>query len=795
MSSSDIPVDPATHDAGGISSDVFHHEGRPAYDIASGDAEESRDLPAVHSPPSAPVVKDQAGVGVQDDRDDTASSPALNIEDRVGFPSLSTAAQFATLPKRKQTRKTALESLNFSEDITSSSTALLSVSPSAEKWSKLHKDHPPSAATVQPQALPAQLPTPLTPAMPFRVVSLTRQPLVEAESTEPGEPASRSMEPERDQLLTDISNSAKNKLNVDSPSFTPAQLQSGAKKSTFSSQTLNAAPFTPKAASNSTTPAIPQDAEASFLNPAGVREFTPQAQNYDLNTASATNGMAGDSSSALFDPYAMAGMNQALPTTQYNPYAEDPTSMAGAGAPYYQPQGVFTAPLQPLYHLYAPVGQHRSDLTPYQRQPHDFFMSNDLREELQRKSADARQVLHNSQLPDVQPYHSLVPLEGPKNNQYSLFGSTVCWVYKATSKKNGHVYCLRRLQATRVSSKESTNTPLKKWKRINNGSIVTPLEAFTSRDFGDTSLIFIHHYHPSSKTLAEHHLSGGNRFRPSIQESLLWSYISQLCNALRTIHNGDLAARCIHPTKIILTEQNRIRLSACMILDVLEFDAPRPVAELQHEDLVDLGKLVLSLCLNQNHIHNAQISWQTFQQTNYSDELKDLVLWLITTPPAEAADQKTIGFLSQSIAHHLFDSFDASLRASDDLTSELNKSLENGRVARLVLKLGTINERPEFDNDPNWSENGERYTLKLFRDYVFHQVDANNNPVLNLGHMLSCLNKLDAGIDEKVYLTSRDHQTAFVVTYKELKKQVTNAFQELQKAGQAKPVAPSRGAF
>ena len=39
-----------------------------------------------------------------------------------------------------------------------------------------------------------------------------------------------------------------------------------------------------------------------------------------------------------------------------------------------------------------------------------------------------------------------------------------------------------------------------------------------------------------------------------------------------------------------------------------------------------------------------------------------------------------------------------------------------------MAKLGMINERPEFAQDPSWSETGDRYLLKLLRDYIFHQV-------------------------------------------------------------------------
>jgi len=56
--------------------------------------------------------------------------------------------------------------------------------------------------------------------------------------------------------------------------------------------------------------------------------------------------------------------------------------------------------------------------------------------------------------------------------------------------------------------------------------------------------------------------------------------------------------------------------------------------------------------------------------------------------------------------------------------------------------------------------------------------------VIDLGHVLTCLNKVDAGSEEKVTLISRDEQSCFVVTYRELKKGIESAFQELMKRGQ-----------
>lgn len=47
-----------------------------------------------------------------------------------------------------------------------------------------------------------------------------------------------------------------------------------------------------------------------------------------------------------------------------------------------------------------------------------------------------------------------------------------------------------------------------------------------------------------------------------------------------------------------------------------------------------------------------------------------------------------------------------------------------------------------FNMDAAWSETGDRYLLKLFRDYLFHQVDANGAPWLDMAHIVQCLNKV-----------------------------------------------------
>jgi len=90
-----------------------------------------------------------------------------------------------------------------------------------------------------------------------------------------------------------------------------------------------------------------------------------------------------------------------------------------------------------------------------------------------------------------------------------------------------------------------------------------------------------------------------------------------------------------------------------------------------------------------------------------------------------------------------------------------------------------LNKWAEFARSSRWSETGDCYVLKLFRDYVFHQADANGNPVMDLGHVVSALNKLDTADDEKIVLTSRDGKSLLVVSFADVARCLEGAYEEL----------------
>src|SRR3990167_4741242 len=119
---------------------------------------------------------------------------------------------------------------------------------------------------------------------------------------------------------------------------------------------------------------------------------------------------------------------------------------------------------------------------------------------------------------------------------------------------------------------------------------------------------------------------------------------------------------------------------------------------------------------------------------------------------------------------------------NDHLENEARKESESGRLFRLIAKLGYINERHEFifssfsllsllrpfppsfpflprfstrnisnldklaikrfTINPRWNETGDKYILKLFRDYVFHQVYEDGSPAIDFAHVVDTLNKV-----------------------------------------------------
>ncbi|XP_030056199.1 PAN2-PAN3 deadenylation complex subunit PAN3 isoform X2 [Microcaecilia unicolor] len=458
----------------------------------------------------------------------------------------------------------------------------------------------------------------------------------------------------------------------------------------------------------------------------------------------------------------------------------------------------------PNYHIYPPTAPHVAYMQPKANAP-SFFMADELRQELINRHLITMAQIDHSDIPvpsEVDSYHSLFPLEPlpPPNRiqKSSNFGyATSC--YKAVNSKDDLPYCLRRIHGFRLVNTKCMGL-VDMWKNIQHSNIVTLREVFTTKAFGEHSLVFAYDFHAGGETLMSRHFNDPNadayftkrkwgqhdgpilrQHAGLLPESLIWAYIVQLSSALRTTHTAGLACRVMDPTKILITGKTRLRVNCVGIFDVLTYDSSQnnalALAQYQQADLISLGKVVLALACNSLagiHRENLQKAMELVT-LNYSSDLKNLILYLLT----DQNRLRSVNDIMPMIGARFYTQLDAAQMRNDVIEEDLAKEVQNGRLFRLLAKLGTINERPEFQKDPTWSETGDRYLLKLFRDHLFHQMTEAGTPWIDLSHIISCLNKLDAGVPEKISLISRDEKSVLVVTYSDLKRCFENTFQEL----------------
>jgi len=381
---------------------------------------------------------------------------------------------------------------------------------------------------------------------------------------------------------------------------------------------------------------------------------------------------------------------------------------------------------------------------------------------------------------------------GSSSSSRSSFGYPTS-IFKVMSRDDGHLYCLRRLDNVRSVSYKIATAVTERWTTAQTVTTGAPLVEhpgivrFYRMFLSNRAVFCIHEYVPACRTLRERFLdvnAGGGMPFP---EQLIWSCITQLTSAIRAVHGASLACRTLQLNHILCSTPNwswndgdmsrlRLRINCIGIVDALEFEARKGLAELQREDMIDLGHLILSFATgNEITRRNCDIGrLDVYLIQNFSRQLHALVMSLLrpVNPPS-------IADVSSAIAGRVFDELDAGHAMVDRSNATLASEYESGRALRLLLKFGFVNERPEFAMNRRWSESGDCYVLKLFRDYVFHQADGTGRPIMDLGHVITCMNKLDAAEDEKIVLASRDGKSLLVVSYADVAHCLDTAFNEL----------------
>lgn len=587
---------------------------------------------------------------------------------------------------------------------------------------------------------------------------------------------------------------AKRKFNLNTPSFQPSNVQNITSKFAALSPKVKEIPvFVPSGGSG------PVGSVGSGSVALGLTSSVGGAANTPNNGADANELLSQKKFNALTPSFMPAGFGSEYPSSPNtsgagqppNPYLTGnghPASMAqSSGADVYYQQQAASYPLQ--YHLYAPAPPPRLTipLPPHETNANLMFIPNDLRETLQKKNEATLQTLPRSNLPEhINIYHSLVPIDksyDPKSKVWDVPSS----LYKVFSSVDGNPYALRKIELNFPIINEAPFKTIKKWRSVKNANVTQLQEAFTSMAFGKSCLVVVYDYFPNSSTLIDHHKRIGTRTEP-ITEDLLWNYLVQLVNALMAIHAKGLAARsALDLTKIIVTNKNRIRLSNLAISDILNFEkdeeeiskSNRYFQGLQREDIKKLGRILLSLStltipntLRNNDTGELLRHLKTSSTISFSDEF----IQVLTVLNEDTVEFDLDRFSQRYLTTRLFSTINNLEDSTDFMESQITTELENARLFRLLTKLNFIIDRPEAKD---WTENSNKYIIKLFRDYIFFQHDEYGKPVVDLSRVLTNLNKLDAGIDEKFLLVSRDEKNCIIVSYKEIRDTIDSVFRNL----------------
>jgi hypothetical protein len=197
----------------------------------------------------------------------------------------------------------------------------------------------------------------------------------------------------------------------------------------------------------------------------------------------------------------------------------------------------------------------------------------------------------------VRNFHSFVLLSGLRGNGSLSIGVRTT-VFKAMNT-DGSVACLVKVDATRLALdiKQVKET----WSDIRHPSIAYLKETFISNEFPSDSggpasnaVICCYEFIPNVGNLNQQHMAADGAMQP-VSRSLFWFYASQLTAAVRVVHSNsrpNVALRSIHPTKVMVDSYSRVWITHCGISDLVH--SSQPDAQLQ--DVIDLGRLMLSLC-------------------------------------------------------------------------------------------------------------------------------------------------------------------------------------------------------
>ncbi|KAA3674178.1 PAB-dependent poly(A)-specific ribonuclease subunit 3 [Paragonimus westermani] len=326
---------------------------------------------------------------------------------------------------------------------------------------------------------------------------------------------------------------------------------------------------------------------------------------------------------------------------------------------------------------------------------------------------------------------------------------------------------------------------------LDHPAVVGFRDVFLTNAFNDNSAIIVYGCTPCSSTLQQAHMCDPTKLtsfsspfninrtvRPysplkngpsdlgMLPESAVRSYLAQLTHGVRFIHKQvQRAFGVLDPTKELIQDE--------VLVDRYE---DLHLTEDQAADFVQLKKLIVgAACGTSEAIQNAHrtASFNLLQGTYTPDRVT--LLRNLNCGQVTDFDQ-----LVPAIASFVYDQLTNVCDHPDFPERQLLLGMECNRLFRMVCKLQSLVERSDRNgSNPDWSETDVRYTLKLLRDFIFHQPDQLRASFLDLAHIITTLNKVETGSGERLYVVNQDGQNMIIVTYADIKQWLDASFAHL----------------
>ncbi|KAJ1966595.1 PAB-dependent poly(A)-specific ribonuclease subunit 3, partial [Dispira parvispora] len=349
-----------------------------------------------------------------------------------------------------------------------------------------------------------------------------------------------------------------------------------------------------------------------------------------------------------------------------NPTNPPPSNLVG---PEEYLESLRRLPQEPLnYHLYTAPPLSFSHRRPNQKSAHDFFINRHLHQFLTERSIDiAESASSTSGLPDqVHHYHSLVALTGdshdPLLTHYNTSFDTA--VYKGTSSQDGLRYTLRRIKSF-VLANEDAMSVVNLWQTIRHPSLVSLHEAFTTKAFGDNSVVFVYDYIPLATTLYQQYFSTGAS--PAMGGSQYGGGNSaSLYQVWRDGGNAPSTA----------SAQQTLYIDRAGIMDFMAYGPQANSAVYQQDDLRELGIILVQLACGNVQAHEYLEESLLFIQRLYSGQFKQLLFYLLVRRDPGLNTEDILRF----VGPRMFEELDSSRMENDSLLNELSRELENSRI-------------------------------------------------------------------------------------------------------------------